>query len=82
MSKVVIRKRKDAQGNMVHFKNYDVLIDGKNLKDMLNGGAGLCRIELDLSVCQTPVIKIKMHPEEIEFEGDAEIITEKQEGRK
>ncbi|WP_307894054.1 hypothetical protein [Bacillus swezeyi] len=78
MSKVVIRKRKDAEGNMIHFKNYDVLIDGKNLKDILNGGAGVFRLELDLSACQTPVLKIEMHPKEIEFEGDAKIIKAKQ----
>lgn len=76
MSKVVIKKRKDAEGNMMHFGNYDVLIDGKHLKDLIPGGS--TRLELDLTAAKTPVLKIEVWVEEIEFEGDAEIVERKQ----
>ena len=79
MSKVVIRKRKDAKGNWMFFGNYDVLIDGKHLKDMMNR---VKDIEIKLSPGELPVLKIEVHPEEIEFEGVAEILTEKEGGRK
>ncbi|KIL33457.1 hypothetical protein [Bacillus subtilis] len=76
MSKVVIKKRKDAQGNMMIFGNYDVLIDDKHLKDLIP--RGITSLKLDLTAAKTPVLKIEVVAEEIEFEGDAEIIQGKQ----
>ncbi|MFG3796974.1 hypothetical protein [Bacillus licheniformis] len=66
MSKVVIRKREDALGNQMFFSNYDVLIDGKHLKDMMDR---VKDIEIKLSPGELPVLKIEVHPEEVEFEG-------------
>lgn len=76
MSKVVIRKREDATAAFASFNNYDILVEGKNLKDLMP--MGVYRIAVDFIAGEKPVLKIEMHPTEVEFEGVAEILTEKQ----
>ncbi|MBU5327640.1 hypothetical protein [Bacillus paralicheniformis] len=80
MSKVVIKKREDAIAPFASFNNYDILIEGKNLKDLMP--TGVLRIDVDFTAGKKPVLKIEMTPTEVEFEGVAEIITEKQETEK
>ena len=61
---MTIKKKRVAQGDVMHTGNYDILVDGEPIDDKR-----LINIKIEAGAFEYPTVSLEYRPKEIEIDG-------------
>jgi hypothetical protein len=64
LKKLTIKKKRAAQGDVMHTGNYDILVDGEPIDDKR-----LINIKIEAGAFEYPTVSLEYRPKEIEIDG-------------